>query len=152
MLVIASHAKSGLSEWLLGSVANYLTHHCEAPVLVLHRPKGAEEAGSGSSMGGLRSWLPDLSVLLRPKVRAEAVGAAAVGAAAAGGASRWVLLVKGIQQAAGFLGFQQKKALPRASVSSVPDASLERCSALQRQFVRGDVEVMTKVHYALVVT
>ncbi|GAB4823693.1 hypothetical protein N2152v2_010739 [Parachlorella kessleri] len=88
VLVIASHAKSGLSEWLLGSVANYLTHHCQAPVLVLHRPKGAEEAGSGGSLGGLRSWLPDLSALLKPKVRAEAVGAASVGASAAGDARR----------------------------------------------------------------
>lgn len=80
MLVIASQAKSGLSEFFLGSVASYCTHHCDSPVLVLHRPKAAAGAG-----GGLKSWLPDLSGLLQPKVTAEAVGGAAAAAAAAQG-------------------------------------------------------------------
>lgn len=39
-VVIASHAKSALSEFILGSVADHCIHHCSAPVLVLHAPQG----------------------------------------------------------------------------------------------------------------
>jgi hypothetical protein len=80
VLVIASQAKSGLSEWMLGSVANYVSHHCDSPVLVLHRPKGEQGQGGGK---GLKSWLPDLSAFLKPSVKADAVGGAAVAASAA---------------------------------------------------------------------
>lgn len=76
VLVIASQAKSGLSEFFLGSVASYCAHHCDAPTLVLHQPRG-------EAQGTRRSWLADLAGLLQPKVTAAAVGAAAAGAAAA---------------------------------------------------------------------
>ncbi|EFN52877.1 hypothetical protein CHLNCDRAFT_58746 [Chlorella variabilis] len=39
VLVIASQAKSGLSEFLLGSVAAHCVAHSHRPVLVLHAPK-----------------------------------------------------------------------------------------------------------------
>jgi len=35
-VVVASHSRGGLSELLMGSVANYLTHNCSRPVAVLH--------------------------------------------------------------------------------------------------------------------
>ena len=34
-LVMASHTKSKLQEFFLGSVTNYCCHHCSAPVLVV---------------------------------------------------------------------------------------------------------------------
>jgi nucleotide-binding universal stress UspA family protein len=37
MLVMASHSKGGVDEFLLGSVANFVTHNSnELPVVVLH--------------------------------------------------------------------------------------------------------------------
>lgn len=32
-------SRGGVGEWLMGSVASQLTHHCESPVVVLHKPK-----------------------------------------------------------------------------------------------------------------
>ena len=37
--MIASHAKSGLSEFVLGSVAAHCMQHSRQPVLVLHAPQ-----------------------------------------------------------------------------------------------------------------
>ena len=42
-LVLAKHDKGRLSEFLLGSVTRYVTHHCRQPVLVMH----ADRAGVG---------------------------------------------------------------------------------------------------------
>ncbi len=39
--VITSYARGGLGELLLGSVAQYMTHHCNRPVAVLHVNKAA---------------------------------------------------------------------------------------------------------------
>lgn len=37
MLIMASHGKGVLQEFLLGSVTSYVTHHCDdLPVVVLH--------------------------------------------------------------------------------------------------------------------
>lgn len=48
VLVVASHRKSGLSEFLLGSVAATCTRDCTRPVLVLHAPsQDAPQPGSG---------------------------------------------------------------------------------------------------------
>ena len=41
-LVLASHGKSSLMEWLLGSVTAYCARHCNRPVVVLH---GSELTG-----------------------------------------------------------------------------------------------------------
>ena len=46
-MVVASQSKSGLSEFMLGSVATYCTQHCRRPVLVLHTPKRAAPPGAG---------------------------------------------------------------------------------------------------------
>lgn len=39
VVVLASHSAGGLPEFIMGSVANYLVHHCDQPVAVLHAPK-----------------------------------------------------------------------------------------------------------------
>lgn len=36
IVVVGSHMRGGLAEFMLGSVASYLTHHCASPVAVLH--------------------------------------------------------------------------------------------------------------------
>jgi hypothetical protein len=46
-LVIASHQKSGLAEFLLGSVAAHCTAHSRRPVLVLHAPMQQAQQHSG---------------------------------------------------------------------------------------------------------
>lgn len=55
-MVIASHAKSALSEFVLGSVADFCSHHCPTPVLVLHAPLQprlpSERPQAGSRAGG----------------------------------------------------------------------------------------------------
>lgn len=35
-VIMASHSKSKLTEFFLGSVTNYCTHHCKKPILVVH--------------------------------------------------------------------------------------------------------------------
>lgn len=60
-MVIASHQKSGLSEFVLGSVAAHCTTHSSQPVLVLHAPHAAPAspglldrlaAAAASALGG----------------------------------------------------------------------------------------------------
>mmetsp|Transcript_7082 Transcript_7082/g.12121 ORF Transcript_7082/g.12121 Transcript_7082/m.12121 type:complete len:159 (+) Transcript_7082:51-527(+) len=34
IVVMANHNKSGLTEWLAGSVSQYVMHHCKKPVLI----------------------------------------------------------------------------------------------------------------------
>lgn len=36
VVVLGSHVRGGLEEFLLGSVAQWVAHHCSAPVAVLH--------------------------------------------------------------------------------------------------------------------
>ncbi len=36
LIVVGSHARKGLSEMLLGSVSNYITHHAPCSVMVIH--------------------------------------------------------------------------------------------------------------------
>jgi nucleotide-binding universal stress UspA family protein len=38
LVIIATHGRSGISRWVLGSVANRLIHHAPAPVLVVRAP------------------------------------------------------------------------------------------------------------------
>ena len=48
--MVASHAKSGLSEFVLGSVAAHCMQHSRRPVLVLHAPqrqRGMKPSGGG---------------------------------------------------------------------------------------------------------
>lgn len=35
-VVLGSHMSGGLMEFMLGSVASYVAHHCTRPVAVLH--------------------------------------------------------------------------------------------------------------------
>lgn len=35
-IVMASHSKTSLQQFFLGSVTDYCTHHCSLPVLVVH--------------------------------------------------------------------------------------------------------------------
>lgn len=37
-VVVASHPKNRFTEFLMGSVSNFLVHHCPQPVLVLRAP------------------------------------------------------------------------------------------------------------------
>lgn len=39
-VIVSAHRKSMLTEFLLGSTTNYLTHSCKRPVVVLHAPRG----------------------------------------------------------------------------------------------------------------
>lgn len=39
-MIVSAHRKSKLTEFLLGSTTNYLTHSCKRPVVVLHGPRG----------------------------------------------------------------------------------------------------------------
>ena len=39
-MIVSAHRKSMLTEFLLGSTTNYLTHSCKRPVVVLHGPRG----------------------------------------------------------------------------------------------------------------
>lgn len=39
-VMVSAHRKSMLTEFLLGSTTNYLTHSCKRPVVVLHGPRG----------------------------------------------------------------------------------------------------------------
>lgn len=43
LIIVGSHGRIGLSEMLLGSVSNYVTHHADCSVLVVH--------GSGEANG-----------------------------------------------------------------------------------------------------
>ncbi|WIA16917.1 hypothetical protein OEZ85_013843 [Tetradesmus obliquus] len=42
-VVVASSSRGGIREALLGSVAANLVHHCDVPVVVLHKPKAAQQ-------------------------------------------------------------------------------------------------------------
>ena len=82
--VVASFAKGGLPELLLGSVAGYLTHHCPRPVAVLHMGKWAQEAAPPVSPPATTS--PTL------KVEAAAAAGAAGAAESAAPAGRNLLV------------------------------------------------------------
>ncbi|NEQ48032.1 MAG: universal stress protein [Leptolyngbya sp. SIOISBB] len=45
VILVGSHARRGLSEMLLGSVSNYITHHAPCSVMVIH-PESSRNAGS----------------------------------------------------------------------------------------------------------
>lgn len=88
MVVIASHQKSGLSEFVLGSVAAHCTTHSSRPVLVLHAPS------SGPASPGLLDRLASaaagmLAGRVQQGVQTEAAQPAGSGAevATAGDAS-----------------------------------------------------------------
>lgn len=38
-VVVSSHRKSMLAEFMMGSISNFLVHQCEKPVIVLHAPR-----------------------------------------------------------------------------------------------------------------
>jgi len=64
MVVVASHRKSALTEFLMGSISNFLVHHAERPVLVLHAPytdRVSHLKAGGTRhivLGGALSWEP----------------------------------------------------------------------------------------------
>lgn len=43
LIVMGRHGYSGLNEWLLGSVSNYVLHHAPCSVLIIHQPKSAAD-------------------------------------------------------------------------------------------------------------
>ena len=38
LIMVGSHQRTGLSEWVMGSVSNYVLHHAPCSVLVINRP------------------------------------------------------------------------------------------------------------------
>mmetsp|Transcript_355 Transcript_355/g.944 ORF Transcript_355/g.944 Transcript_355/m.944 type:complete len:430 (-) Transcript_355:66-1355(-) len=54
-VVMASHGKSSLAEFFLGSITNFCTHHCTQPVVVLHNLPHASGSGvgAGSTVAGV---------------------------------------------------------------------------------------------------
>lgn len=38
LIIVGSHQRTGLSEWVMGSVSNYVLHHAPCSVLVINRP------------------------------------------------------------------------------------------------------------------
>lgn len=38
-VVVSSHRKSMLAEFMMGSISNFLVHQCDKPVIVLHAPR-----------------------------------------------------------------------------------------------------------------
>lgn len=120
VLVIASHRKSGISEFLLGSVAAHCAEHSSRPVLVLHAPAagGGEPAGAGllgrlastaaSALGGH----PEEA----EQQRAAAAAAAAAAQQAAGGGRQVILAVDDSGEA----GQEQGRGLPGAVGCALP--------------------------------
>ena len=51
-MVVASQRKSGISEFLLGSVAAHCAQHSPRPVLVLHAPQPGGSEGAGPPLLG----------------------------------------------------------------------------------------------------
>jgi nucleotide-binding universal stress UspA family protein len=45
LVLISSHGRTGLSRWVLGSVAQHLVRHAPAPILVLRAPTSAADSG-----------------------------------------------------------------------------------------------------------
>lgn len=52
VVVVASQRKSGISEFLLGSVAAHCAQHSPRPVLVLHAPQPGGSEGAGPALLG----------------------------------------------------------------------------------------------------
>jgi hypothetical protein len=55
-VVVASASRGGIWEALLGSVAANLVHHCDVPVVVLHKPKTSQQQQQQSGQGEV-AWL-----------------------------------------------------------------------------------------------
>lgn len=77
-MVVASTSRGGIKEALLGSVAASLVHHCDVPVVVLHRP---QEGGGQAQLAAKRqsevAWLlsataEDLSMRAETGLQARA--------------------------------------------------------------------------------
>jgi hypothetical protein len=56
-VVIASTSRGGIREALLGSVAANLVHHCDVPVVVLHKPKAPQQQQQQQQGQGDVAWL-----------------------------------------------------------------------------------------------
>jgi hypothetical protein len=56
-VVVASASRGGIREALLGSVAANLVHHCDVPVVVLHKPKAAQQQQPQQQQQGDVAWL-----------------------------------------------------------------------------------------------
>lgn len=55
-VIVASRSEGGLGEFIRGSVASYLTHHCQRPVAVLHAPRHAGQASGVDASAKLRGF------------------------------------------------------------------------------------------------
>ncbi len=42
LLVVGSHGRKGLNEFFLGSISNYVSHHVDCPVLLVHHQEKSE--------------------------------------------------------------------------------------------------------------
>ncbi|MEA5448311.1 universal stress protein [Leptolyngbya sp. CCNP1308] len=52
LIMVGSHGRKGLSELLLGSVSNYVMHHADCSVLVVHHNKGTLTAPVETAVAG----------------------------------------------------------------------------------------------------
>lgn len=53
LILVGSHSRRGLSEMLLGSVSNYITHHASCSVMVIHPKSARTPAASRESAATL---------------------------------------------------------------------------------------------------
>ena len=83
MVVVASQRKSGISEFLLGSVAAHCAQHSPRPVLVLHAPQPAGSQGSDPGLLGRLASAAAAALGGRPEEAEQQRAAAAAAAAAA---------------------------------------------------------------------
>ena len=55
LIIVGSHGRRGLSEMLIGSVSNYVTHHAPCSVLVVHAQLSGEATAEAASQATVRT-------------------------------------------------------------------------------------------------
>lgn len=50
LIVVGSHQRTGLSEWVMGSVSNYVMHHAPCSVLVINKPSSSQATVKTASL------------------------------------------------------------------------------------------------------
>ncbi|MGB3295786.1 MAG: universal stress protein [Phormidesmis sp.] len=55
LIVVGSHGRRGLSEMLIGSVSNYVTHHAPCSVLVVHADSASKATAKAGDRADARS-------------------------------------------------------------------------------------------------
>jgi nucleotide-binding universal stress UspA family protein len=50
LIMVGSHQRTGLSEWVMGSVSNYVLHHAPCSVMVIHPESSHSRREAGAKM------------------------------------------------------------------------------------------------------